>query len=187
MGRCFAPTRNGYCCGVTGSVPDPVADTKHARDRIDLSLLEAATALDEMGIPAVDPDGRGGGGETAPQSDGSLVWAKPEVNSVSATDFDIRTEVCDDKAVLSLRGEMDVYSAARLRNELNEVLTQGAVDVVLDLKELGFTDSTGLGVMARASRRLQSIGGQLRLRSPQRSFQRVLEITGMAQVFTIVQ
>jgi anti-sigma B factor antagonist len=167
-------------------VPDPVADTKQARDRIDLTLLEAATALDEMGIPSVDP-GEQGGGDTTTPSDRSLVWAKPEVNSLSATEFDIRTEISDDKAVLSLRGEMDVYSAARLRNELNEVLTQGAVDVVLDLEELGFTDSTGLGVMARASRRLHSVGGQLRLRSPQRSFRRVLEITGMAQVFTIVQ
>jgi anti-sigma B factor antagonist len=153
-----------------------------------LRLLEAATALDEMGIPAVASPDEIRSTAASSQPGRPVVWAKPQVRSItSATDFDIRTEVFDDKAVMELRGEMDVYSAARLRDRLNDVFTQGAVDIVLDLGELDFVDSTGLGVMARASRHARGAGGDVRLRSPQRSIRRVLEITGMAKVFTIVE
>jgi anti-sigma B factor antagonist len=169
-----------------GPLPDPVADAKQARERIDLSLLEAATALDLMAIPDVvapDEDKK----EVVPYDAGrSLVWATTEVDDLPETDFDIQTEVSDDRAVIALRGEMDVYSAARLRDTLNQVLTQGHVDIVLDLEALDFMDSTALGVMARASRRARDAGGELCLRSPQRSLQRVLEITGMAHVLTVI-
>jgi anti-sigma B factor antagonist len=110
------------------------------------------------------------------------------VETVSATmGFDIRTELDGRVVVVSLSGEMDVYSAAKLRNELNRVFSEGKVHVVLDLTELEFMDSTGLGVMARASRRAQEAGGELVLRSPQRPLQKVLEITGMHRVFTVVE
>jgi anti-sigma B factor antagonist len=95
-------------------------------------------------------------------------------------------DTSEDRAVVILRGEMDVYSAARLRDALNDVFSHGIVDIILDLQELDFMDSTGLGVMARASRRADGAGGVLRLQSPRRAFRKVLEITGMAHVFTIV-
>jgi anti-sigma B factor antagonist len=152
-----------------------------------MTRLEAAAALDLMGIPDVaehedgslrgpDPSGR------------SLVWATTARDRVTATTtFGVQTEVFGDQVVMALRGEMDVYSAARLRNELNWVIGQGSLNIVLDLGELDFMDSTGLGVLARAERRAQEAGGRLRLRSPRRSLQRVLEITGMAHVFSIVE
>lgn len=91
----------------------------------------------------------------------------------------------DTKVVIALGGELDLAGAPQLRDILMEVLTDPEVDLALDLSELRFIDSTGLGVLVGAHRRLGE-GRRLRILRPRTSTYRVLELTGLHTTFEIV-
>ena len=87
-------------------------------------------------------------------------------------------------AVVKLKGEMDVANAGAVSACLNGLLDAGA-DVVIDLSELQFIDSTGLGVLVRAGGRAREGGRKIRLRAPAQNVASTLSVTGLDRVFTI--
>lgn len=89
-------------------------------------------------------------------------------------------------AVLRVEGEVDVYTAPALRDELYRVIDEGAARVTVDLAGMEFIDSSGLGVFVGALKRVRERSSELELRGVQPSTRKVLEITGLIQVFTIV-
>jgi anti-sigma B factor antagonist len=87
--------------------------------------------------------------------------------------------------VLSVRGEVDVYTAPRLRERLIELVSQGSHQVVVDLDGVDFLDSTGLGVLVGGLKRLRSHDGDMILVCTQPRILKVFEITGLTKVFSI--
>jgi len=104
----------------------------------------------------------------------------------AATDFGVVTDVDDGLATVAVRGEVDVYTAPRLREQLYGVVADNVPRVVLDLSAMTFIDSTGLGVIVGTLKRLREAGGDLVIRSPTRSTRKVLEITGLTRILEIV-
>jgi anti-sigma B factor antagonist len=86
---------------------------------------------------------------------------------------------------LAVSGEVDTFTSAGLRDALNEGIDAGAVDITLDVSNMEFIDSTGLGVLVGALKRLQERGGSLTLRKPRPSALQVLSIVGLTSHFTI--
>lgn len=87
--------------------------------------------------------------------------------------------------VLSVTGEIDVYAAPALREQLVD-LAAGEPDlVVVDLEKVSFLDSTGLGVLVSALKRLRSSGGDLALVARESPVLRVMAITGLTETFRI--
>jgi anti-sigma B factor antagonist len=100
--------------------------------------------------------------------------------------FDIKTEkLRDDAYVISLAGEVDLYTAPEFKQQLLEVIGDGAKHVVVDLTETTFIDSTTLGVLVGGVKRLRPDGGQLSLVCSDRNITKIFEITGLDKVFTI--
>ena len=89
------------------------------------------------------------------------------------------------KYEMRLLGELDMSTAPQLREELLRLASDGASMVTIDLSELAFVDSTGLSVLITGLKRLRQQGGELVLRSPTPGTRRVLEITGLTEVFSI--
>lgn len=89
------------------------------------------------------------------------------------------------RTVLAVRGEVDVYTAPRLRERLVELVAAGSRDVVVDLEGVEFLDSTGLGVLVGGLKRLRSHDGDLSLVCTQPRILKVFEITGLTKVFAI--
>jgi len=87
--------------------------------------------------------------------------------------------------VLSVRGEVDVYTAPRLREKLVELVSEGRYNLVVDLEAVDFLDSTGLGVLVGGLKRLRSHDGDLSLVCTQHRILKVFEITGLTKVFAI--
>ncbi|MGH9056731.1 MAG: STAS domain-containing protein [Acidimicrobiales bacterium] len=87
--------------------------------------------------------------------------------------------------VLTVSGEVDVYSAPRLREKLVELVSQGHRQVVVDLEGVDFLDSTGLGVLVGGLKRLRSHDGDLSIVCSQARVLKVFEITGLTTVFNI--
>jgi anti-sigma B factor antagonist len=90
-----------------------------------------------------------------------------------------------DFAVLTVEGEVDVYTAPLLRQKLVDLADSGVSRIVVNLEPVGFLDSTGLGVLVAALNRLRRQGGDVELICSQPRILRVFAITGLTKVFTI--
>jgi anti-sigma B factor antagonist len=102
--------------------------------------------------------------------------------------FDIKTEdLGNDKYVIALSGEVDLYTAPEFKQQLLEVIGKGGTDVVVDLTDTTFIDSTTLGVLVGGVKRLRPNGGQLSLVCSDRNITKIFEITGLNKVFDIYE
>ena len=100
--------------------------------------------------------------------------------------FDIKTELLSDTAcVISLAGEVDLYTAPEFKQQLLEAIAQGATQVIVDFSDTTFIDSTTLGVLVGGVKRLRTNDGQLTLVCSDRNITKIFEITGLDRVFTI--
>ncbi len=100
--------------------------------------------------------------------------------------FDIKTEkLREDAYVISLSGEVDLYTAPEFKQQLLEVVGQGGKEVVVDFSDTTFIDSTTLGVLVGGVKRLRPNGGQLSLVCSDRNITKIFEITGLDKVFPI--
>ena len=89
----------------------------------------------------------------------------------------------DGWAVLAVSGEVDVATAPRLRERLVGLVSEGRHRIVVDLEGVDFLDSTGLGVLVGALKRVRTHGGDLALVCTQPRVLKVFEITGLTKVF----
>src|SRR5213594_2844605 len=100
--------------------------------------------------------------------------------------FDIKTEQVSDEAyVISLAGEVDLYTAPEFKQQLLEVIGQGGKNVIVDFTSTTFIDSTTLGVLVGGVKRLRTNDGQLSLVCSDRNITKIFEITGLDRVFAI--
>lgn len=86
--------------------------------------------------------------------------------------------------VVTVSGEVDIASAPVLRETLLSVLAEGPHQLVIDLDQVTFLDSTGIGVLVAAFRRATEAGGSMGVVCHSKRSLRVLEITGLTKVFT---
>lgn len=100
-------------------------------------------------------------------------------------DLRIETETRDGKAILGLRGEIDVYTAPRLKSGLIDMVNEGNYDIVVDLSGVDFIDSSGLGVLVGGLKRVKSHDGAISLVCSQENILKIFRITGLNKVFPI--
>ncbi|GAC1587501.1 MAG: anti-sigma factor antagonist BldG [Acidimicrobiales bacterium] len=97
----------------------------------------------------------------------------------------IDTATVGAEFVITLSGELDLATAPDLWAAIDPALQAGHTKILLDLTDLAFVDSTGLGVFVRAGKELRAAGGGLVLRSPGERVAKLLEITRLEEVFEI--
>ena len=85
-------------------------------------------------------------------------------------------------ALVSVSGELDLYTGERLREAIGEATSVGADTVLLDLSGVGFVDSAALGVIVQETKRLEGRGVALLLVTDDPRTLRVLEVTGLDRV-----
>lgn len=89
------------------------------------------------------------------------------------------------RTVVHLGGEIDVYTAPLVREKLDEQIHAGRIDLVVDLSDVTFLDSTGLGVLVGRLKLTRTRGGSLRLVGTADRVLKVFSITGLDKVFEI--
>ncbi|GAB3206286.1 anti-sigma B factor antagonist [Marinactinospora thermotolerans DSM 45154] len=87
--------------------------------------------------------------------------------------------------MVAIRGEIDLYTAPRLHDELIGALDGGASRLIADLSGVDFCDSTGINVLLSAMKRAREKGGDLVLVAPRPAVTKILQITGLDAVFTV--
>ncbi len=97
--------------------------------------------------------------------------------------LDHRTE--SNFTVLEVGGEVDVYTAPKLREKLVELVSDGHYRIMVDMTKVEFLDSTGLGVLVGGLKRVRSHDGTLGLVCNQERILKIFRITGLTKVFPI--
>ncbi|HZD38625.1 MAG TPA: STAS domain-containing protein [Actinomycetes bacterium] len=100
-------------------------------------------------------------------------------------DLDLKVRKQRDHAVLEVAGEIDVYTAPKLREKLIELVSEGSYHLVVDLEKVDFLDSTGLGVLVGGLKRVRNHEGSLELVCTQDKILKIFRITGLTKVFPI--
>jgi anti-sigma B factor antagonist len=85
-------------------------------------------------------------------------------------------------AVVSVSGELDLYTAPRVRTGIEEAGAVGADTVIVDLSETSFIDSAALGVLVQETKRLEGRGHSLVLVTSDPRTLRVVELSGLTGV-----
>ena len=100
-------------------------------------------------------------------------------------DLSVETRNEGTWGVVAVGGEVDMFTAPKLRETLIQTIDQGNERVAVELHNVTFMDSTGLGVLIGALRRIRERSGELRIVCTSRPVLRVLEVTGLHNVFSI--
>ena len=100
-------------------------------------------------------------------------------------ELSVTTSRHDDVSVVVVEGEVDVQTAAQLRQALDQEIAEGHVRLVVDLDEVTFLDSTGLGVLVGRLKLVRNASGWLRIVCSSDRILRVFRITGLDKVFGI--
>ena len=89
--------------------------------------------------------------------------------------------------LVALTGEVDLYTAPELKQELLRLVDEGARRIIVDLTDTTFIDSTMLSVLLSTLKRLRPSGGQLGIVCSDRNIRKIFEITLLDRVFPLFQ
>lgn len=89
-------------------------------------------------------------------------------------------------SVLDVDGEVDVFTAPKLRAAITGLLDEGEDHIIVNLESVAFMDSTGLGVLVGGLKRVKERDGRLAIAAAQGTVLRVLNVTGLNAVFTML-
>jgi anti-sigma B factor antagonist len=98
--------------------------------------------------------------------------------------IEVRTEG-DGRTVLSVDGAIDLQTRAQLLEKGQAALGGGAKALVLDLAEVSFIDSTGIGAMVELAHDADDASAFLVIRNPSARVERILELTGLGEAWQL--
>jgi len=97
---------------------------------------------------------------------------------------DVTDNLRDDRAVVTATGEIDLATSPALRTRLQDAIGRHRT-VIVDLSDVTFIDSTGLGVLIGGLRRVNEAGGEMRVVIADPRVLKIFEITGLTGLFSI--
>lgn len=98
-------------------------------------------------------------------------------------DLEVSAERDGAFCIVSVAGDLDLYTSPVLKDRLVELVEDGRPDVVIDLSGVGFVDSSGLGVLVGILRRAKERDGSVRLAGVREAVAKTFRITGLDKVF----
>lgn len=100
--------------------------------------------------------------------------------------LNITAEDRDGRPLLAVAGDLDMATAPSLTSAAMAVVDSGARDVIIDVRELAFCDSSGLAAFVQIATRVAPEGGRLAIAGPQSIVRRILEVSGLDEAFVVV-
>lgn len=100
-------------------------------------------------------------------------------------DLKINTKSADGVPIIELEGEVDVYTAPRVKSRLVDLVDEGKFNIVVDLEAVDFMDSSGLGVLVGGLKRVKPHNGGISIVCTKDKILKIFKITGLTKVFPI--
>ena len=99
--------------------------------------------------------------------------------------MNITTTIAGERADMAITGRFDAHETDNFRTRFDELVSNGAVRVWVDLSGVNFIDSSGLAELVRAMKRLRELTGDLAIESPSDPVAVILELTGLHKAFVL--
>jgi anti-anti-sigma factor len=104
----------------------------------------------------------------------------------SDSEFQLAIWQRDSQSVtIVLSGELDLASAPKLRSGLASLVANGILNIIVDLANLHFIDSTGIGILVTELKRLVADGGTMVVRNAGPQAYRIFEVTGLVELLSV--
>ena len=87
--------------------------------------------------------------------------------------------------ILDVSGEVDVYTAPKLKEALGAVITSGQVHLIVNMERVTYMDSSGFGTLLGALKRVRTEGGTVNLIKVSSAIERMLTITRLNTIFNV--
>ncbi|MCP2337020.1 STAS domain-containing protein [Actinomadura rupiterrae] len=100
-------------------------------------------------------------------------------------EFAVEHRAVRDLTVVKISGEIDVFTSPRLREMLLDIIDNGGLHLVVDLGEVTFLDSTGLGVLVGIYHRLRARDGSMSFMGVNERVRRVFHVTQLTKIFVL--
>ncbi|MCP4683894.1 MAG: STAS domain-containing protein [bacterium] len=99
--------------------------------------------------------------------------------------MDIKMREVDEVAVLSLSGRLDLANGSTLKDQLKQLFANNKTSIHLNLADVEFINSSGLGALVSIMKEVRLIKGRLTLSNPASYVQEIFEITQLSHIFEI--
>ena len=107
---------------------------------------------------------------------------------MASMEFAINSRPVEDGlSIIDLRGEVDAFTAPKLKQEMINQIERGTTRLAINLADVKYLDSTGLGVLIGGLKRTRDKQGELVLVCPNVRIMRIFEITGLSRIFEMFQ
>ncbi|MGV8121710.1 MAG: STAS domain-containing protein [Candidatus Xenobiia bacterium LiM19] len=113
---------------------------------------------------------------------------------MTAEESSLKANLVSEKEALSgnthivrLSGELDIHSAPQFKEDVLSLIEQGYTNIVLDLDELNFMDSRGLGTFISISRNVKDRGGSLKIICSNQTIMKIFQRTGLCEIFAMYE
>jgi len=101
-------------------------------------------------------------------------------------DIKVNTRALENKAyAVEVQGEIDVYTSPRVKETINELIDAGNYNMVVNLEGVRYIDSTGLGVLIGALKKVREKSGKIVLICTNPQIKKIFNITGLIKIFDI--
>lgn len=92
----------------------------------------------------------------------------------------------NDYLILNLAGDLDVYSEEEFRDFIEDELKDKNLDLVIDIKDLDYLDSTGLGMFMKIYKMYKENGRKVKIINPKENILKLFKITDLTDIFEMV-
>ncbi|USB35134.1 STAS domain-containing protein [Paenibacillus sp. YPG26] len=105
------------------------------------------------------------------------------MNTNKSDKFNATTQVEDGTCTVYLKGELDLSVAPDFRQVMEPLVGDGEVDLVINLKDLKYIDSTGIGILLSILKARHGMSAQFLVREVPAQIQKLFDMTGIAKFF----
>jgi anti-sigma B factor antagonist len=94
-------------------------------------------------------------------------------------------DITDNIHLVSLEGDIDFLVYPELKKQLLKLIESGKINMIINLEKVNYIDSSGLGAITSAHLKVTSIGGNIKIVSPNADINKIFDITGLSKVVKI--
>lgn len=100
--------------------------------------------------------------------------------------MEIKIHKKDNKFVFNLEGSLDIYTSLDLKSALEENVKEANVDVCINLENLNYVDSSGIGILIKSLNYIQSLNGNMCVANLKPAIEKIFKVSGLTTYFEIL-
>ncbi len=91
-----------------------------------------------------------------------------------------------NRITAAISGDLDHHAAREIRTQLDDVIARSRPELlILDFGDVGFMDSSGIGLILGRSRSMRAVGGELLIKNARREIAEVIKISGLGSLIAM--